>query len=224
MSQPVGPETTESGPGISNLIHLFGDRFAPRAKGKGPQVYSRTDAIIAVDRQQLAITLIAASLWGLRESGRVRLEQRQDKKLGLIKVKRTHMWLVSNEPVRGQLDQRVLNLIRDNAGESGLTEYNLVRALVPTTDEPYGWVVGVVLQDDAEQGYVTPTYNAEGKLSGYEPVSDKISALEPTAADIERRWKVFGETEPEMLKPLRSHIDTVLHGRIKDDEPFERDS
>lgn len=224
MSQPVGPEAAGSGPGISNLIHLFGDRFAPLAKGKGPRVYSRTDTTVAVDRQQLATTLIAASVWGLRESGLVRLEQRQEKKLGLIKLKRTHMWPAGDGPVRGDLERRVLNLIRGNAEESGLTEYNLVRMLVPRGDEPYGWVVGGVLTDDAEQGYVTATYDAKGVLSGFEPVFDKIAALEPAAADVALRWKAFGEREPEMLKPLRSHIDTALHGRMRDDEPYERDS
>lgn len=125
MSQPVGPEADGSGQGISNLIHLFGDRFAPLAKGKGPRVYSRTDTTVAVDRQQLATTLIAASVWGLRESGLVRLEQRQEKKLGLIKLKRTHMWPAGDGPVGGDLERRVLNLIRGNAGESGLTSLPL---------------------------------------------------------------------------------------------------
>ncbi len=96
--------------------------------------------------------------------------------------------------------------------------------LVPKGDEPYGWVVGAVLQDDADQGYVISTHDSQGKLSGFAPVSDMIAALEPAAADLARRWKAFGEAEPQTLKPLRSHIDTALHGRIQDDEPYERDS
>lgn len=225
MSQPAGFEEADSGPGISNVIHLFGDRFAPLARGTGPRVYGRTDTTVAVDRQQLATTLIAGSVWGLRESGLVRLEQRQEKKLGLIKIKRTHMWPVGDGPARGDLERRVLDLIRGFAGESGLTEYNLVRRLVPTTGEPYGWVVGVVMTDAVEQGYVTRITDAHGKLTGFEPVHEKLAALEPAASDVALRWKAFGESEPEMVKPLRSHIDTALHGRIEaEDEPFERES
>jgi hypothetical protein len=224
MSQQGASEASGGGPGVSNLVHLFGDRFVPLARGKGPQVFGRTDTTVAVDRNQLATTLIAASVWGLREAGLVRLEQRQEKKLGLIKVKRTHMWPMGDGPGSGDLERRVLALIRTMSGESGLTEYNLVRSLVPEGEEPYGWVVGAALIDAEEQGYVTRTTNAKGQLTGFEPVRERLAALEPAAADVATRWKAFTESEPEMVKPLRPHIDTALHTRIKDDEPFERDS
>lgn len=66
MTTPIGAEPPAAEPGVSNLIHLFADRFMPTAKG--PLVYSRTDSNVGVNTETLATQLIAGAIWGLQES------------------------------------------------------------------------------------------------------------------------------------------------------------
>jgi hypothetical protein len=218
MSAASAPDPGAAEPGVSNLIHLFADRFMPTAKG--PLVYSRADNV-GVKVETLATTLIAGAIWGLRENGHARLEQREEKKLGFIKLKRTHMWPAGPEASTppGALDQAILDLLRSSTKhhtpETGWTEYDLTRALVPTVDSPYKWVVTTVLNDDAAKGYLAPQTDASGKHLVYESVAATIAALEHEASKLAQGWKAFTDSEPDMAKPLISHIDTAIHGREK---------
>lgn len=218
MSAAIRPDSAGAQPGVSNLIHLFADRFMPTAKG--PLVYGRTDQSVGVKLETLATRLIAGAIWGLRENGYARVEQREEKKLGLVKLKRTHMWPSSIEGAvpAGALEQGILALLRTTSKhhdpEKGWTEYDLVRSYVPTVDRPYWWVVNTVLRDDEAKGYLTTKADASGKKL-YEAVTESIAGLEAEASELAERWNAFTQTESEMAKPLFSHVDTAIHGRAK---------
>jgi len=222
MTTPIGAEPSAAEPGVSNLIHLFADRFMPTAKG--PLVYSRTDSNVGVNTETLATQLIAGAIWGLQESGLARLEQREDKKLGFVKVHRTHMWPIGDNATTpsSALDRMVLTLLRATTKhhnpEVGWTEYDLVRALVPKVELPYTWVVGTVLKDDAAKGYLTTEADKKGKRLVYAAVPDKIASLAAQASDLAQRWHAFTQSEPDMIKPLISHIRTAILGQKETDD------
>ena len=175
---------TEEGPSTSDIVYLFGERFAGKARlGGHPLVYGGGK----VKANELAEQLLVAALAGLASKGYLGLEAAEEKKLGLFTSKDILVTRLQppHETLCGMEAAVWANLTGD-------PKQDRVRDLISriTGDErinPWTYLVDITREGLLEQGYL----NADREELRFRP--DKV------------HWSA----NEDLISPLQGRVDEV---------------
>ncbi len=154
--------TTEPGPSASDIVYLFGDRFASKPRIGGETLLYGGSKVKLDD---LANTLMVAAFADLASKGYVRLEVVEGKKLGLFTSRDVQATRLSTsaEPLYG-LEGAIWNQIIDNPKEDRVRPI-VARILGGERPTPWRDITNVTKNGLAEQGY----FNVEKEELRFRP-------------------------------------------------------
>jgi len=175
---------TEQGPSASDIVYLFGDRFAKKARMGGLQLVYGGHKVSLSD---LGDKLLLAAFAGLASKGYLTLEVTQQKLMGLRTFRDVLVTRVSSpaEPLYG-LDEAIWDNI------SGDPKQDRVRLIISritggTCANPWSELVGVAKKGLAEKGYLD--------------VDKEELRFRPD--------KVHWSANEELIRPLEGRVDEV---------------
>ena len=175
---------TEGIPSASDIVYLFGDRFAKKARMGGAQLIFGGNKVNLSD---LGDKLLLAAFAGLASKGYLGLEAVEEKKLGLLTSRDVLVTRLSSprEPLYG-LEATIWDSI------AGDPKQDRVRPIISritggTTPNPWNDLVGLAKNGLAEQGYL----NVDKEELRFRP--DKV------------HWSA----NEGLIRPLEGRVDEV---------------
>jgi hypothetical protein len=176
--------TTEGKPSASDIVYLFGDRFAKKARIGGAQlVYGGSK----VNLRDLGDKLVLAAFAGLASKGYLGLEAVQEKKLGLLTSRDVSVTRLSapTEPLHG-LEAAIWDNITADLKRDRVRPI-ISRITGGTCLNPWNDLLGLAKIGLAEQGYL----NADKEELRFRP--DKV------------HWSA----NESLIRPLEGMVDEV---------------
>jgi hypothetical protein len=167
--------TTEPGPSASDIVYLFGDRFASKARLGGTQLLYGGQKVKLND---LANTLVVAAFADLASKGYVALEAVEEKKLVLFTSRDVQL---SRLAAPGETLYGLEAAIWDRL--SGDPKEDRVRPIISRItgrERPNPWndVAEVVKSGLAEQGYLILPH--EGRVDQVKAMLSSLETRDPT--------------------------------------------
>jgi hypothetical protein len=175
---------TEGTPSASDIVYLFGDRFAKKARVGGAQlIYGGSK----VNLSDLGDKLLLTAFAGLASKGYLGLEAVQEKKLGLFTSRDVLVTRLSSpgEPLHG-LEAAIWDNITDDP-KADRVRLIIGRITGGTTPNPWNDLVGLAKNGLAEQGYL----NVDKEELRFRP--DKV------------HWS----GNEDLIRPLEGRVDEV---------------
>lgn len=175
---------TEEGPLASDIVYLFGDRFAKKPRLGGHQlVYGGSK----VKASELAEQLVIAALAGLASKGYLGLEAVEEKKLGLFTSRDVlvHRLQSPRETLYG-MEAAVRDNLTDDPKQDRVKDL-ISRITGGERINPWTYLIDITREGLAEQGYL----NADKEELRFRP--DKV------------HWSA----NEELISPLQGRVDEV---------------
>jgi hypothetical protein len=225
---PAAPATGQPTPELAVLgwpsrFAVAGERAAPleRARQVTTTLYHEAaehghEGPPAYDKKWVAERALAVALLTLRDEGWVTMEVVTKK---VLMVHRTHV-MVSRAGGSGQaggLGGQLLTVLQKPESVSDLV-YRWFGEEVPS---PAGHVVWVIEFLASQRGYYRVVTREgiinralRGKTS-MEPVTERMSAVEPFAHTVADRWQTLARDEPELHRELLADVKRALGRRVE---------
>jgi hypothetical protein len=205
---------TGEGPSASDIVYLFGDRFAKKARLGGHQLVYGGSKVKAND---LAEQLLVAALAGLASDGYIGLETVEEKKLGLFTSRDVQVTrLQSPQEMLSGMEAAVWDNLTGNPEGDGVKDV-IRRIIGGTCINPWANLLEIAKRGLAEQGYL----NADKEELRFRPDKvhwsaneELISQLEGRVEHVKVQLSSLETSEPVLYKQL---VDSVKKG-IKDME------
>jgi hypothetical protein len=205
---------TGEGPSASDIVYLFGDRFAKKARLGGHQLVYGGSKVKAND---LAEQLLVAALAGLASDGYIGLETVEEKKLGLFTSRDVRVTrLQSPQEMLSGMEAAVWDNLTGNPEGDGVKDV-IRRIIGGTCINPWANLLEIAKRGLAEQGYL----NADKEELRFRPDKvhwsaneELISQLEGRVEHVKVQLSSLETSEPVLYKQL---VDSVKKG-IKDME------
>jgi hypothetical protein len=205
---------TGEGPSASDIVYLFGDRFAKKARLGGHQLVYGGSKVMAND---LAEQLLVAALAGLASDGYIGLETVEEKKLGLFTSRDVQVTrLQSPQEMLSGMEAAVWDNLTGNPEGDGVKDV-IRRIIGGTCINPWANLLEIAKRGLAEQGYL----NADKEELRFRPDKvhwsaneELISQLEGRVEHVKVQLSSLETSEPVLYKQL---VDSVKKG-IKDME------
>jgi hypothetical protein len=205
---------TGEGPSASDIVYLFGDRFAKKARLGGHQLVYGGSKVKAND---LAEQLLVAALAGLASDGYIGLETVEEKKLGLFTSRDVQVTrLQSPQEMLSGMEAAVWDNLTGNPEGDGVKDV-IRRIIGGTCINPWANLLEIAKRGLAEQGYL----NADKEELRFRPDKvhwsaneELISQLEGRVEHVKVQLSSLESSEPVLYKQL---VDSVKKG-IKDME------
>ena len=206
---------TEGGPSASNIVYLFGDRFAKGARVGGAKLIYGGNKVKLSD---LGDKLVLAAFAGLASKGYLGLEAVEEKKLGLFTSKDVLVTRLSSpsEPLYG------LELaIWDNI--TGDPKQDRVRPIISritggTRLNPWNDLVNLAKNGLAEQGYL----NVDKEELRFRPDKvhwsaneDLILPLEGRVDEVKAMLSSLESRDPAMYKQLVESVKKGIQAMVE---------
>jgi len=205
---------TQGGPSASDVVYLFGDRFAKKARLGGHQLVYGGSKVKAND---LAEQLMVAAIAGLAGGGYIGLERVEEKKLGLFTSRDVQVTrLQSPQETLYGMEAAIWDNLTGNP--EGDRVKDLIRRIIGATCvNPWANLVEITKRGLAEQGYL----NADKEELRFRPDKvhwsaneEQISPLEGQVDQVKAQLSSLESGEPALHKQL---VESVKKG-IKDME------
>jgi hypothetical protein len=205
---------TQGSLSASDIVYLFGDRFAKKARLGGHQLVYGGSKVKAND---LAEQLVVASLAGLAGRGYIGLETVEEKKLGLFTSRDVQVTQLQSPETRLHgMDAAVWDNLTGNPEADRVKD--LIRRIIGgTCISPWSNLVEITKRGLAEQGYL----NADKEELRFRPDKvhwsaneELISPLAGQTEQVKAQLSSLESSQPDLYKQL---VDSVKKG-IKDME------
>lgn len=198
---------TGAAPSTGTLLYLFGDRVVPAAGRLGGTVVPYSGA--KVKSEDLAATVLAASIWGLRQAGLLQLQEVTTKSLGMFKQQHVTLTVVGSPALRTGYDDLVLRGVSGGAH----TAYEVAHRWYGTdVNDPAGRLLGVADQEMVQLGLAAAVDAGRGAISSkllgstrIEPDRERIGTWWTAFEQAYAGWQMFQQQEPSLATTL---VDT----------------
>ena len=213
--QTTVPPAGQATPSTGTLLFLYGERVAPPAGVLGGTVVPYHG--VKVSTEDLAVTVLAASIWGLRQAGLLQLQEVTQKALGMIKQQHVQLTMVGSPALRTGYDDLVLRGVASGA----TTAHDVVyRWFGGDVVDPAGQVLGVANDEMVTLGLAAAVDAGRGAIGGWlrgntriEPDRDRIAALWPAFEQAAAGWQYFRQSEPALAETLLDSCRKALRNR-----------
>jgi hypothetical protein len=205
----------------SSLAYLFAGLFIPRAaEGQKGMTSYASGHVVPTD--QLAVNLPVIALWSLVRQGHATLHPYEEKRLRLFTSKGVRVALERAGEAPGLEGALLALLARAGKPERGEDFAGLVTSLIPRSESPFATMVGRVINEVLDKGYLTkqevqrgvsdrlrgkPTFTYAAVPAAYEP-------LRPRAEDLAEQWS---KLPADVYSQLRSIAKGAIESRTKRD-------
>ena len=200
-------------PTPSDIVYLFGDRFAPREKLLSPSE-SVPCGTAKVQRRELAHEMLHAAFAHLRHTGSIGLSLGQRKTL-ILRSEAVLVTPLNTGAHIGGLEQAILESLTGDAGKNYADEV-VGRAIGEERIDPWAAVIDAGKEHLRSLGYlVEEERSGLGKLipgRTYAPTCEKIAALQVQIPAVQA---LLRELEPPLANRLREDIKKGVTSRYQ---------
>jgi hypothetical protein len=202
-------------PSTGTLFYLFGDRVAPAAGRLGGTVVPYVGTKVKSD--DLAGTVLAATIWGLRQAGLLKLEEVTTKSLGMFKQQHIALAMVGTPSLRTGYDDLVLR----GVGGGARNAYDVVYTWYGSdVADPAGRLLGVAEQEMVQLGLADAVDAGRGAIAGkllgntkVEPNRQRIGTMWAAFEQAHAGWQMFQQSEPTMATTLLTSCRKAIKNR-----------
>ena len=202
-------------PSTGTLFYLFGDRVAPAAGRLGGTVVPYAGTKVKSD--DLAATVLAASVWGLRQAGLLKLEEVTTKSMGMFKQQHVALAMVGTPALHTGYDDLVLR----GVGGGAKNAYDVAHKWYgKDVTDPAGKLLGVAEQEMVQLGLADAVDAGRGAISSkllgntrVEPNHERIGLMWSAFEQAHAGWQMFQQSEPSMAATLLSSCRKAIKNR-----------
>ena len=202
-------------PSTGTLLQLFGDRVVAPAGRLGGTVTPYSG--VKVKSEELAVTVLASSVWGLREAGLLQLQEVTSKSMGVFKQQHVALSMVGSPSMRTGYDDLVLRGVASGAPNVYEVAY---RWFGTDVNDPAGRLLGVADQEMVQLGLAEAVDSGRGAIGSrllgstrVEPRRDQIGALWSTFERAHAGWQLFQQQEPTLATTLLTSCRKAIRNR-----------
>ena len=215
---------TEEGPSASDIVYLFGDRFAKKARLGGEKLAYGGNK---VNDRDLGDQLLLAAFAGLASKGYLGLELVQQKKLGLFTSKDILVTrLTSPQETLYGLDAAVWDNLTGDPQQDRVRDI-IARIIGDTRINPWSDLVDLAKKGLAEQGYL----NADKEELRFRPDKVHWSANEGLISphqgrvdQVKAQLSSLESRDPAMYKQLVESVKKGIKAMVEQsDSDFDFD-
>jgi len=181
----------------AELLYVFADRLLPKGNMLNGYVVPGTDARVVYN--DLAIDVVVAALWGLRERGAIRIES-SVKKVLFVSHHEVHLTR-TGEAVEAEGLAALMFRNIGNATELGA----VLLAVFGRTPYALQGITHLEFESAATHGYLKKTGNDKG-----ERVPEAIERLQPAYDAFAAAWSAFQKNEAELFDALQKRTKTAI--------------
>jgi hypothetical protein len=209
----------------SSLAYLFAGLFIPSAaEGQKGMMSYATGHVVPTDK--LAVNLPVIALWSLVRQGQVTLHPYEEKRLRLFTSKGVRVKLERAGESPGLEGALLAQLAKSGKPERGEDFAGLVRGLITESDSPFATMVGRVINEVLDKGFLAkedvqrglgdqlrhkPTFTYVPQPATYEP-------LRPRAEELAELWaKLPADLYPQLRTISRGAIESRKKRDSNDD-------